>query len=230
MVVDTQSKCIGADEAEEFVERNYAAVYRYAFRLAGCAATAEDITQEVFVKAIAHRDQLRSCEAERAWLLAITRREFMRWLRQVARPGLGRPSSLDEESVASTDEGPEAQTPPLDNQDWVQAALSQLTEDARVALLMYYFEDLSYAQIAQQLQIPIGTVMSRLSRGREHLRQGLERLATPQSLGNQSTASPSAASHTSAAAPVTLHPHLTDSPIADSHSGSKPAAQEAHHG
>lgn len=229
IVVDSQSKCIGVDEAEELVERNYAAVYRYAFRLAGCAASAEDITQDVFMKAIAHLDQLRSGDAERGWLLSITRREFMRWLRQVARPAVGRASSLDEETVPTADLNAAAPTPALDNQDWVQAALSQLNEDARVALLMYYFEDLSYAEIAQQLQIPIGTVMSRLSRGREHLRQGLERLASPQSPASTLPASTSPPSTSAASAadtmPVALHTHIVAPP-----SDPKPAAQEAHHG
>ena len=214
IVVDSQSESIGADQAEKLVERNYATVYRYAYRLAGCAATAEDITQDVFMKAIAHLDQLRSGDAERSWLLSITRREFMRWLRQVARPAHGRPSSLDEEGALGTELNSQAQAPPLDNEDWVKAALGQLNEDARVALLMYYFEDLSYAEIAQQLQIPIGTVMSRLSRGREHLRHGLERLARPQS--------PSGAAGTT---PVAFHTH-----VIGPQSDTKPPAQEAHHG
>jgi RNA polymerase sigma-70 factor (ECF subfamily) len=211
IVVDSQSQCIDVRDAEELVERNYAAVYRYAFRLAGCAATAEDITQDVFMKAIAHLDQLRCGDAERGWLLAITRREFMRWLRQVARPAHGRPTSLDAEEALDTQAGTETSEPPLDNQDWVRAALSQLNDDARVALLMYYFEDLSYAEIAQQLQIPIGTVMSRLSRGREHLRQGLERLSRPQS--------PPADAH------IALGTH-----VLGPQSNSKPPAKEAQHG
>lgn len=224
MVVDSQSRCIDADQADQLVERNYAAVYRYAFRLAGCAATAEDITQDVFMKAIAHLDQLRSGDAERSWLLSITRRQFMRWLRQVAQPAIGRVSSLDEEAVLDTDGNTEAQAPPLDNEDWVQAALSQLNEDARVALLMYYFEDLSYAEIAQQLQIPIGTVMSRLSRGREHLRQGLERLARPQCTANPLEGNPSSA-NAARTTPAALH-----APVLGSHGESKPSAQEVHHG
>ena len=171
-VVDMSSDCIDAQTIDGLVDRNYASVYRYAFRLAGCAVAAEDIAQDVFVKAIAHRHQLRESAAERGWIMSITRREFMRWLREVANPAHGRPAPLDAESLLTDD--PQASR--LDDQDWIQSALCLLGDDARVALLMYYFEDLSYAEIAQQLQIPIGTVMSRLSRGREHLRQALERL------------------------------------------------------
>jgi DNA-directed RNA polymerase specialized sigma24 family protein len=53
------------------------------------------------------------------------------------------------------------------------AALAELPDEFRTTLLMFYFEDLSYQQIAEQLEIPIGTVMSRLSRGKGHLRRWL---------------------------------------------------------
>jgi RNA polymerase sigma-70 factor (ECF subfamily) len=53
------------------------------------------------------------------------------------------------------------------------AALAELPDEFRAIVLMFYFEDLSYLQIAEQLEIPIGTVMSRLSRGKAHLRRWL---------------------------------------------------------
>jgi RNA polymerase sigma-70 factor, ECF subfamily len=171
-VVDMDSNSVDAPTVDGLIDRNYACVYRYAFRLAGCGVTAEDITQNVFVRAIAHLHQLRESAAERGWIMSITRREFMRWLREVGNPAHGRSAPLDVEQLLKDDKQAER----LENRDWVQSALGLLGEDVRVALLMYYFEDLSYAEIAQQLQIPIGTVMSRLSRGREHLRQALDRL------------------------------------------------------
>lgn len=215
-VVGMESNCIDASTLDGLVDRNYATVYRYAYRLTGCVATAEDVTQNVFVKAIAHLHQLRQRDAERSWLMSITRREFMRWLREVANPARGRTLPLDTEFVLTDD----AQVLRLDNEDWVQAALSLLNEDGRVALLMYYFEELSYAEIAQQLQIPIGTVMSRLSRGRENLRQALDRV----------NPSPSEASTSKL---PTLLQGLGSHGL-ESHSigaaESKPAAQEAKHG
>ena len=215
-VVDIDSQGIDQTLAVDgLVDRNYASVYRYAYRLAGCASAAEDIAQDVFVKAIAHLHQLRERAAERGWLMSITRREFMRWLREVANPARGRPVALEEENVL-TDDG---QIQRLDNVDWVQSALCLLNEDARVALLMYYFEELSYAEIAQQLQIPIGTVMSRLSRGREHLRHALERT-------NQSARPADQAARMEMQA---LLPSL-GSHAATPHGAAKPPAQEAKHG
>ncbi|MGN6134624.1 MAG: RNA polymerase sigma factor [Aureliella sp.] len=215
-VVGMQAACVDASAVDGLVDRNYAAVYRYAYRLSGCVATAEDITQEVFGKAIAHLHQLRQAQAERGWLMSIARREFMRWLRELTGRAEARPVPLELETALADDDQPQR----LDNQDWIQAALCQLNQEARVALLMYYFEDLSYAEIAQQLQIPIGTVMSRLSRGREHLRRALE-LALQ---SNPASAHPTPTHSTSAhpAAHLLLEKHALDKSL--------PAAQEAKHG
>ena len=66
------------------------------------------------------------------------------------------------------------------------AALDELPDEFRLVLLMFYFEDLSYQKIAEQLDIPIGTVMSRLSRAKEHLRRRL----TPEDAGKPTVSSP----------------------------------------
>lgn len=212
----TDSPGRAAVDAAGLVERHYAGIYRYAYRLSGCAATAEDITQETFLQAIAHLDQLRNAAAEGGWLLAITRRLFIRWLRQVANPNRGRPMSLQNASAQGREPVEKASgIELLDDQDWVQASLSELGHDARIALLMVYFEEMSYGEIAAQLQIPIGTVMSRLSRGREQLRQALKRTAGLTSQG-------------SADANGLLrgrHANTTDRPVAV-----KPLAREIKHG
>ena len=65
---------------------------------------------------------------------------------------------------------------PIDREE-LAAALDELPEESRLVLLMFYFEELSYQQIAEQLEIPMGTVMSRLSRAKEHLRRRLAELA-----------------------------------------------------
>jgi RNA polymerase sigma-70 factor (ECF subfamily) len=81
-------------------------------------------------------------------------------------------------AVGGLEEAPEGQdeTPELDEADRerLTAAVADLPDEFRVVVLMFYFEELSYQEIAGELEIPIGTVMSRLSRGKGHLRRKLE--------------------------------------------------------
>lgn len=168
-----------AARADELVDRHYEVVYRQAYRLSGCVETAEDIAQETFVQAIGHLHQLRSREAERGWLLAIARRQFMRVLRKTVHKKHGRMVSIESPHVdadAVLCENAQAAAPiqEIENKDCVERALSELGTDARLVIVMHYFEELSYAQIAAELDIPIGTVMSRLSRSREQLRKVLD--------------------------------------------------------
>lgn len=180
---------VSAERAEELVDCHYEAVYRLAYRLSGCVATAEDIAQETFVQAIRHLDQLRAREAERSWLLAIARRQFMRVLRKVIHTKHGRMVSIDSpnvdvDSVLCENEKTPQALQALEDQDSVQRALSELGHDARLVIVMHYFEELSYAEIAAQLEIPIGTVMSRLSRSREQLRKLLDATTDAAKRGN----------------------------------------------
>jgi RNA polymerase sigma-70 factor (ECF subfamily) len=70
----------------------------------------------------------------------------------------------------------------LERVDWVHQALDQLSPIARIIVVMFYFEDKSYQQIAQELDVPMGTVMSRLSRSKDMLREALLKTAKPVSL------------------------------------------------
>ncbi len=148
-------------------------VFRYAYRLTGCRSSAEDISQEVFLRAFNSIDQLRDPRAERGWLLTITRNEFARWCRLAAAQRAA--STADE--VADHKAGNEQD---LERRDWVQVALEQLEPEFQAVVLMFYFEQLSYTEIAQALEIPMGTVMSRLSRAKSHLKRCLSTVASPQ--------------------------------------------------
>jgi RNA polymerase sigma-70 factor, ECF subfamily len=160
-----------AEMMQAIIERNYESVYRYAYRLCGSVALAEDVTQETFLKAVKAWGQLRASEAERGWLLAIARHEFYRRCRKE--------QSVRSGALETLGAVPESQPDgmPLEDRDWLQSALAALEPEQRQIVLMYHFEELSYAEIARELQIPLGTVMSRLSRARRHLRDTLERMA-----------------------------------------------------
>lgn len=157
----------------EWVARHYERVYRYAYRLAGSAGDAEDLTQETFVKAQERLAQLRDPERAAGWLLAIARNLFLQKRRQEQRARELPMESLEELSDdaetawLADDLDPEA----------LQAALLELPEEFRTALVLFYFEELPYKEIAEALGVPIGTVMSRLARGKAHLRRRLTQAA-----------------------------------------------------
>jgi len=142
---------------------------------------AEDVVQEAFVRAYRFFDSLKEADA-RPWLLAIVRNSGYTWLRK------NRPSkvvALDDASTISEDTPTAGHSAPSDsnpevvmlqsaNRKLVNQALEDLPVGFREVLVMRELEDLSYKEIASVAGIPIGTVMSRLSRGRELLRQALE--------------------------------------------------------
>lgn len=150
---------------EALVQEHAAAVYRYAYYLSRDQTEAEDIVQDTFLRATEKLDQLRRPEAARSWLLTIARNGFLK--RQGAREYtyLDDNDSLDIVAPEPTNEEIDAEQ--------LSRAVHALPEPFRVALLMYYFEGLSYREIAEQLEMPIGTVMSRLSRAKGLLRANL---------------------------------------------------------
>ena len=160
---------------------HHAALYRYAYRLCGCATEAEDLTQQTFLVAQQKLHQLREAERASAWLYAVLRSCFLKGIRK-QRPASAQGGFFEVEDVPD-------ETPEVDeiDRELLAAALASLPEDFRLVVLMFYFEDLSYQEIAEQLEIPIGTVMSRLSRAKGHLRK---RLANDQSAGSAGNSQP----------------------------------------
>jgi len=146
---------------------HHAAVYRYACRLCGSPTDAEDLTQQTFLIAQQKLHQLREPQRACSWLLAVVRSCFLKSVRKL-RPLPAADVELTVEQIA--DETPEVDS--IDREE-LAAALREIPDEFRLVLLMFYFEELSYQQIAEELEIPIGTVMSRLSRAKKHLRQRL---------------------------------------------------------
>ncbi len=150
----------------QLVSDYHQALYRYAFRLAGSAADAEDLTQQVFLIAQQKLDQLRDANCVRAWLFTVLRNCYLKTRRQrVPLPAAA--VELDINLV------PDAVTANDIDSERLQAAINSLDDDFKVTLLLFYFEHRSYREIAEVLEIPIGTVMSRLARAKSRLRQQL---------------------------------------------------------
>lgn len=161
----------------QLIDAHYEALYRYAYRLSGAAADAEDLTQETFGKALARLPQLREPERARAWLFRILRNLYLHKVRDQKRhkvvpldavgelPGPDEPEMLDVDPAK------------------LQQALNELDEAFRTPIIMFYFNEFSYREIAEQMDLPIGTVMSRLARGKAYLKNRLAPADNPDGSG-----------------------------------------------
>lgn len=152
---------------ESLVDQHYLPLYRYAYRLSGSAADAEDLTQETFCKAQLKLPQLRAIDRARAWLFSILRNAYLHKLRArrqadaVSLEDIGEPADDVPDPLPDVD------------QEQLQNALNELPETFRTPVILFYFEDFSYRDIAEQMELPMGTVMSRLARAKAHLRTRL---------------------------------------------------------
>lgn len=162
-----------AEALEQLVREHHEALYRYAYRLTGSAADAEDLAQQTFLAACQHLGQVRAMERVRGWLFTVLRNAYLKARRRA-------PLRLASEFAVEIDLLPDTASPePFYDQELLRGALAELPDEFRLVLLMFFFEELSYKEIAEQLEIPLGTVMSRLSRAKAHLRQRLAREPHP---------------------------------------------------
>ncbi|HEX7652137.1 MAG TPA: RNA polymerase sigma factor [Verrucomicrobiae bacterium] len=153
---------------ESAVDSFYEGLYRFAYSLTGNADEASELTQETFARFLAKHGQIRDQAKTKAWLATTLYRTFLGWKRrEIRHPHI--------ELSQAEAELPALSPAVLDSLEHasVHAALLQMEERYRVPVALYYFEQLSYGEIAEVLEIPIGTVMSRLSRGKQMLRQAL---------------------------------------------------------
>ena len=139
---------------------------------------AEDVTQEACLRAYQFFEGFRGGNAK-AWLLAIVRNTSATWLEKNRRREM---SPFDEEVHGAPDgpapsvseaPGPEAALLQSADREMVQRALEELPAAYREALVLRELEGLSYKEISAVAEVPLGTVMSRLSRAREQLRRDL---------------------------------------------------------
>ena len=150
------------------VAEHHQVVYRYAYRLCGRVQDAEDLAQQTFLTAQQKLDQVRSASKVRGWLLVVTRNCYLKSLRRKV-PLLAGELDLDVNLLPETTGASDDQI----DQEQLQQAIDELADEFKVVVVMFYFEQCSYKEIAEQLKLPLGTVMSRLSRAKRHLRDRL---------------------------------------------------------
>ncbi len=154
----------------QLIEPLIPALRRYARTFLRDAAAADDLVQDTLERAISRWHQRRPDGNTRTWLFTILHNLAVNRLRQTARRGSPLPLEDAEETEIGT---PSAQEDELRIRD-ILAAVNRLPDDHRSVLLLVSVEDLSYAEAARVLDVPIGTVMSRLARARARLLRIME--------------------------------------------------------
>ena len=153
-------------EFENVVAHHYGPLYQFAISLTRNEAEACDLTQQTFYIWAAKGHQLRDISKVKTWLFTTLHREFLGSRRRQTRfPHV----ELDDASGDLPAVSP-ASVNQLDSEQLLEA-LGQLDEVYRAAVVLFYLEDYSYNEIAQILDIPLGTVKSRLTRGLQRLHQ-----------------------------------------------------------
>ena len=159
------------------------AVYRFALRLSGSVDEAEDLVQETFLRAYNAWDQYERGTRAKSWLFTICRNVFLR-----RRERAQRHEEILSENVDRDGPGPEASNPLWSStagfdpegeffasivDERIIEALEDLPEEYRTAVVLSDIEGLPYAEIAEMVGVPVGTVKSRLFRGRRRLQEVL---------------------------------------------------------
>lgn len=165
---------LAREDFQSIVDEHGPALYRLAYRLLGDAHDAEEVVQDTLRSAWSSRERFDQTRSRRAWLASILRRRAADRWRRFGRttPTVGGDSVL---------ECPVEDADPLrhDYTDQMQAALARLPAEMREALLLVIVGELTHQEAADALDAPLGTVLSRVSRGRQRLRQELIACDTP---------------------------------------------------
>lgn len=154
-------------------------LYNVALKYTGNRFDAEDLVQETLYSAYCKFHQLRDRQKLKSWMFSIMRNHFLKWQRKKApvpadefENGIDYISQLESASfqpdaAAAVGRKMEAET--------IQSILDKLPERYKTVLILHYMEDCSYQEIAEMLAVPIGTVMSRLSRAKQMMKKALLR-------------------------------------------------------
>src|ERR1700677_756841 len=165
---------LAAESFEQLAMPHFERLYNFACWLTQDRQEAEDLVQETYAKALKGFSSFQLGTNFRAWIYRILRNAFL-----TSRSGLKATATVPldledhEDALPAVQETPESILLQRSNGQLVQRALEQLPVAYREVLLLCEVEEMSYQEISATLAIPIGTVMSRLSRGRKALRDGL---------------------------------------------------------
>jgi RNA polymerase sigma-70 factor, ECF subfamily len=154
----------------ELVEKHRQGVLNVVYRMCGDPQLAEEAAQEAFLRAWQNLRRYNPKFAFRNWVYRIALNLAIDMLRQRTET-----AAIEDETPAANADGPEATVERQEQAEQVQQAVLSLPPASRAVLILREYEDMTYQEIADALDIPIGTVMSRLNYARGQVRQSLRR-------------------------------------------------------
>lgn len=155
---------------EQCVAEHADAMFRVAYRLTGCRDSGSELVQETFLAAWKSLDSLNDPEKLKSWMFSILRNQFHKNLRKKKI----KQTILDSDSILAPDPTSVDQQR-LDTTEQIQSAVQQLSDEHKMPLLLVTMEGLSVNEAAEILQIPRGTVLSRIHRAKQKLKTMIER-------------------------------------------------------
>jgi RNA polymerase sigma-70 factor (ECF subfamily) len=161
---------------DRFVEAHLKRIFRQIYRMVGNVHDAQDLTQEVFIKALQRREQIRDVEKAAHWLSRIATNTALDFLRRTHRVTFSdiadAPAGAFESSAFHS---PESAVLRGEERDWLAAGLDKLTPRERTALVLRDIEDLPAGEVAKRLDCSSATVRSHIANARVKFRKFMER-------------------------------------------------------
>jgi RNA polymerase sigma-70 factor (ECF subfamily) len=166
------------DWREDFVNENLRRIFLQVYRIVGNASDAQDLTQEVFIKALQRSEQIKESGKAAHWLSRIATNTAIDFLRRHGRVGFSAIEDLLEPVAVSREESPEQRLLRAEHSGLLSRGLAQLSERERLALVLRDIEDLPAEEVARQMNCSKATVRSHIANARIKFRRFLERVQT----------------------------------------------------
>ena len=177
-------QCLGGDQDawEQIVRQNWRKVFNVAYKFVGKHDEAEDLTQDIFLKIFKALGTFDRRANFQTWIVSISRNLCIDHYRSVRkeRQTIAREVDTGDLQPASHERGPHAAAEHQDLREMLRVALQGLPATLRTAVVLRDLQELSYQEIADRLNLPEGTVKSRINRGRLELARQLKRLQDKQ--------------------------------------------------
>ena len=177
-------QCLKGDQIawEQIVRQNWRKVFNVAYKFVGKHEEAEDLTQDIFIKIFKALGTFDRRANFQTWIVSISRNLCIDHYRSVRkeRQTIARDVDSNDLQPASTERGPYAAAEHQDLRELLRIALGKLLATLRTAVVLRDLQELSYQEIADRLDLPEGTVKSRINRGRTELARQFQRLREQQ--------------------------------------------------